>query len=121
MAIKVLLVDDARASRMIVGKIVKKLGFEIIAEAQNGELGFEAYKEFKPDLVLSDVEMPVLDGYGMVKKIIEYDENANIVMITSVVNAQLIQKILSTGAIDAVRKPVNELKLKKIFDELDYL
>ena len=121
MPIKVLLVDDARASRMIVGKIVKKLGHEIIAEAENGELGFEAYKEFKPDLVLSDVEMPVLNGYEMVKKIVQFDSNANIVMITSVVNAQIIQKILLTGAIDALRKPINDKKLKKIFDELEEL
>ena len=116
---KVLLVDDAKASRMIVGKIVKKLGHEIIGEAENGELGFEAYKQLKPDVVLSDIEMPVLDGYGMVEKIIEYDENAVVAMVTSVVNAQIIQKILSLGAMDAVKKPVNEAKLQKIFEQLD--
>lgn len=116
---KVLLVDDARASRMIVGNIVKKLGHEIIGEAENGELGFEAYKELKPDLVLSDVEMPVLDGLGMVEKIIAHDPDANVAMVTSVVNAQFIQKIMKVGAIDAVKKPVNEAKLQKIFDQLD--
>ena len=116
---RVLLVDDARASRMIVGKEVKKLGHEIIGEAENGELGFEAYKELKPDLVLSDVEMPVLDGLGMVEKIIEFDPAANIVMVTSVVNAQFIQRILRVGAIDAVKKPVNAEKLQKIFDQVE--
>ena len=116
---KVLLVDDAKASRMIVGRIIKNLGHEIVGEAENGELGFEAYKELKPDIVLSDIEMPVLDGYGMVEKIIEYDKNAVIAMVTSVVNAQIIQKILSVGAMDAVKKPVNEDKLKKIFEQLD--
>jgi len=115
----VLLVDDAKASRMIVGKVVKKLGHEVIGQAENGELGFEAYKELKPDLVLSDVEMPVLDGHGMVQKIIAFDPDACIVMVTSVVNAQFIQKIISEGAIDAVKKPVNEAKLQKIFDDLD--
>jgi len=115
----VLLVDDAKASRMIVGKIVKKLGHEVIGQAENGELGFEAYKELKPDLVLSDVEMPVLDGHGMVKKIIEFDPDASVVMVTSVVNAQFIQKIMGEGALDAVKKPINEVKLQKIFDNLD--
>ena len=115
----VLLVDDAKASRMIVGKIVKKLGHEVIGQAENGELGFEAYKELKPDLVLSDVEMPVLDGHGMVKKIIEFDSEASIAMVTTVVNAQFIQKIMSEGAMDAVKKPVNADKLEKIFDQLD--
>ena len=119
MAKRVLLVDDAKASRMIVGKIVKKLGHEVVGEAQNGELGFEAYKELKPDIVLSDVEMPVLDGHGMVAKIIEYDSDASVAMVTSVVNAQFIQKLMSVGAMDAVKKPVNEAKLQKIFDQLD--
>jgi len=119
MSKKVLLVDDAKASRIIVGKIIKKLGHEVIGEAENGELGFEAYKELKPDVVLSDIEMPELDGYGMIEKIIAYDEDAVIAMVTSVVNAQIIQKILSVGAMDAVKKPVNEAKLQKIFDQLD--
>ena len=115
----VLLVDDAKVSRMIIGKIVKKLGHEVVGEAENGELGFEAYKELKPDLVLSDVEMPILDGHGMVEKIIAYDSDASIAMVTSVVNAQFIQKIIAEGAMDAVKKPVNESKLEKIFEQLD--
>jgi len=115
----VLLVDDSKTSRMIVGKVVKKLGHEVIGLAENGELGFEAYKELKPDLVLSDVEMPILDGHGMVKKIIEFDPDASVAMVTSVVNAQFIQKIMSEGAMDAVKKPVNEAKLQKIFDSLE--
>lgn len=115
---RVLLVDDARTSRMIVGKAVKKLGHEVVGEAENGELGFEAYKELNPDIVLSDVEMPVLDGYGMVAKIIAHDANANIAMVTSVVNAQFIQKIMSIGAIDAVKKPVNASKLEKVFEKI---
>ena len=53
------------------------------------------------------------------KKIMEYDSNAYIAMVTSVVNAQIISRILSVGAIDAIKKPINEAKLQKIFDQLD--
>jgi two-component system chemotaxis response regulator CheY len=116
---KVLLVDDAKASRMIIGKILKRLGHEVIGEAANGELGFEMYQELKPDIVLSDIEMPILDGYEMLEKIIEFDKDANIVMITSVVNAQFIQKILSLGALDALKKPIDDKKIQKIFEQLD--
>jgi FixJ family two-component response regulator len=55
----------------------------------------------------------------MVKKIIEFDPDANIAMVTSVVNAQFIQRIMKEGAIDAIKKPVNEAKLQKVFDNLD--
>lgn len=115
----VLLVDDSKASLMIIGKVVKSLGHEVIGQAKDGQEGFEAYKELKPDIVLSDVDMPVLDGQGMVKKIIEYDPNATIVMITSVVNARFVQQIISDGALDVVKKPINEQKLQKIFEQLD--
>ena len=116
--VTVLIVDDSKTFRMIVGKIVKKLGHEVIGQAENGELGFEAYKELKPDLVLSDIEMPVLDGHGMVEKIIEFDSNAKIAMVTSVVNAQFIQRIIAQGVIDSIKKPVTEEKLLKVFNKL---
>ena len=115
---RVLLVDDARASRMIVGKLVKKLGHEVVGEAGNGQEGIDKYKELKPDLVLSDIEMPEMNGYDMLKGIVEYDPEAKVVMVTSVVNAQFIRKILALGALDSVKKPVNEEKMKKIFDLL---
>jgi FixJ family two-component response regulator len=51
--------------------------------------------------------------------LIEFDPDASIVMVTSVVNAQFIQKIMSEGAMDAVKKPINEAKLQKIFDNLE--
>ena len=113
---KVLLVDDAKVSRMIVGKAVKKLGHTIVGEAVNGQEGFEMYRELNPDVVLSDIEMPVLNGYDMLQKIIEYDKDAKVVMVTSVVNAQFIQKILALGALDSIKKPINEAKMSKIFD-----
>ncbi len=116
---RVLLVDDAKASRMIVGKVVKKLGHEVVGEAVDGQDGFEKFKELRPDIVLSDIEMPVLDGYGGLKLIKEEDPDAVVVMVTSVVNAQFIQKILGLGALDAVKKPINEAKLQAIFDQLD--
>lgn len=112
----VLLVDDSKASRMIVGKSVKKLGHQILGEACDGHQGFEMYCKLKPDVVLSDIEMPNMNGYDMLKKIIEFDRGANVVMITSVVNAQYIKKIMALGALDSIKKPINEEKMKKIFD-----
>lgn len=112
----VLLVDDSKASRMIVGKTVKKLGHKIIGEAAGGQEGFDKYCELKPDVVLSDIEMPEVSGYDMLKMIMEFDRDANVVMVSSVVNAQYIKKILDMGALDTIKKPINEAKMRKIFD-----
>ena len=116
---KVLIVDDSKMSRMMVGKTIQKFGHEIIGEAENGELGFEEYKSLNPDIVFSDLEMPILDGHGMIKKIIEFDNEAKIVLVTSIVNAQVIQKIKNEGAFDAIVKPINDKKLQDIFDKLN--
>jgi len=118
---RVLLVDDSKVSRTIGREIVTSLGHEVIAEAINGNDGFAKYQELKPDVVLSDVEMPECNGHEMVEKIIEFDPEATIIMVTSVVNAQFIQKIINEGAKYAVKKPINKEKIQKVFQTVGIL
>ena len=115
---KVLVVDDSKIARLFTIKEINKLGHEVVAQAEDGEKGFEAYKEFKPDVVLSDIEMPNLDGHGMLIKIKEFDPNAKVVMITSVVNATFIKQIMAQGAMDAIKKPISGGKLEKILERV---
>ena len=115
--INVMLVDDSRISRKIIGSVVKELGYNIVAEASNGKDGLEKYKKVRPDIVLTDIEMPEMDGYEMAKKILEFDKKAKIFVITSVVNAQFIKKILSIGVLDAIKKPINKQKLQMTLEK----
>ncbi len=96
--------------------MVKNLGHEIIGDEENGELGFEAYKRLKPDIVLSDIEMPVLDGYEMLCKIISFNPEAKVAIISTIANAQLLKKIQSAGAIAINSKPISEQQLQALFD-----
>lgn len=116
---RVLLVDDSKVSRSVIGQMVEALGHKVIGEAVNGLDGFEKYQALRPDVVLSDIEMPVLDGYGGLQKIMEYDPEAWVVMITTVVNAQMINKILALGAQDVLKKPLKIEKLREKFDLLE--
>ncbi len=115
---RVLLVDDSKTSRMVIGNIVKKLECEVVGEAVDGELGFDAFKKLKPDIVLSDIEMPVLDGHGMLKKIIAFDSKAVVIMITSIANAQTIQEIKSAGALAVLKKPIEEQMLRELLQQI---
>ncbi|NPA55202.1 MAG: response regulator [Epsilonproteobacteria bacterium] len=115
--INVMLVDDSRISRKIIGSVVKELGYNIVAEAKDGKDGLEKYKKVHPDVVLTDIEMPEMDGYEMAQKILEYDKKAKIFVITSIVNAQFIKKILSIGVLDAIKKPVNKQKLQMTLEK----
>ena len=66
---RVLICDDAAFMRMMIKDILTKNGYEIAAEAENGQKAVEKYPEAKPDLVLMDITMPDMDGIEAVKQI----------------------------------------------------
>jgi len=72
---KVLIIDDSRAMRQIIGKIMKQLGFEIF-EAGDGKEGIDQLEQHKDEveLVLVDWNMPVMNGYEFVQAVRAQDE-----------------------------------------------
>ena len=76
MAMRVLIVDDALFMRRMLADILKKEGFEICGEAENGKEGIDKYVELKPDVVTMDIVMPKMeeiDGVAAVREIIKRD------------------------------------------------
>ncbi len=65
---KILVVDDGEESRLVLLELLKPLGFEM-EEANNGQAGLEKWFEFKPDLVITDLVMPVMDGFELIRQI----------------------------------------------------
>ncbi len=80
---KVLVVDDASFMRMRMTKLLTENGYEV-EEAENGAEAVAKYQDSKPDLVLMDITMPVMDGIEAVKKIKEADADANIIMCSAI-------------------------------------
>ena len=115
---KILIVDDSRFIRLKIRQFIEQLGYNVAGEAKDGLEAVKMYKTLKPDVVLSDLEMPNLDGYGMLGQIKEFDNNAKIIMITSVVNTQAIQKLISLGAVEVVQKPVDLQKIDIILKKI---
>ncbi len=99
------IVDDSRYLRLMIKKILKRHGYEIIAEAGTGEEAIEQYKQIKPDLVTMDVVMPKLNGLMAIKEIIAFDPKARIVVVTALGHEPLIRQALKLGAKDFVVKP----------------
>ena len=58
----VMIVDDSKTSRTMLRNILTEHGYEVVAEAENGQEGYEKYCEFNPDFVTLDITMPVMDG-----------------------------------------------------------
>jgi len=108
-----LVIDDSRLARKKQVQSVIDAGFEVVAEAENGEDGLSLYKELKPDFVTMDLEMPIMNGAEATKKIIEFDSNAKIIIVSSVMNKTLIAEVLNAGAIFHLKKPFKSELLQK--------
>ena len=81
----VLICDDSILARKQLGDVIRKFDSEIeIVQATNGEEAVEKYKEVHPALTFLDIVMPKMDGITAVKNIVEYDEDADIVIVSSV-------------------------------------
>jgi two-component system chemotaxis response regulator CheY len=100
----VLLVDDEAHIRKYVGIILRQLGVTVILEAANGEEAIAVYQRENPDLVLLDVNMPIMDGIETLKKLREIDPECVVVMLTSLTNRQTVEQAIELGAANYIRK-----------------
>jgi diguanylate cyclase (GGDEF)-like protein len=105
---KLLLVDDDLPTRLLLGRVLRKQGYDIL-EAANGLQAIETVKTNRPDLVLMDVMMPELDGYGACAQIrqLDGDESLPIVMLTGAEDIDAIEQAFTSGATDFITKPIN--------------
>lgn len=102
---KILVVDDAAFMRMMVKDVLTKNGYTNILEAENGANAVEKYKIEKPDLVVMDITMPVMDGIQALKAIKEFDSNAKVIMCSAMGQEAMVMDAVSSGALDFIVKP----------------
>lgn len=102
---KVLVVDDAAFMRMMIKDILRKGGYEVVGEAEDGIKAVEKYKELRPDLVTMDITMPDMDGITAVKEIRKIDANAMIIMCSAMGQQAMVIDAIQAGAKDFVVKP----------------
>ncbi|WP_333030464.1 MULTISPECIES: ATP-binding protein [unclassified Microcoleus] len=111
----ILIVDDKWENRSVLSNLLSPIGFKII-EAKNGQEGLEKAKS-QPDLIITDLVMPVLDGFEMIRRIRANNEFKNVVIIVtsaSVFEADKCQS-LQAGCDDFMPKPVQvEILLEKL-------
>lgn len=105
MAKRVLIVDDAMFMRAAVKRILDQAGFDIVGEAENGQVAVIKYNELQPDAVLMDITMPEMDGLTALKEIRAYDPNARVAMVTALGQQQIVLEAVKSGAKDFLVKP----------------
>jgi len=107
----VLIADDSTFMRLMIRKILTKHGFSVIGEAKDGEEVVQQYAKLRPNLVTMDIVMPKLNGIEAVKKIVQFDPDAKIVMVTALGQEQLVIEAIKSGAKEFVIKPFNEAQV----------
>ncbi|MDH4228121.1 MAG: EAL domain-containing protein [Nitrospirota bacterium] len=106
-AVRVLVVDDDRAMRELATRSLEITGFSVAA-AGNGRQGADLFAQFAPDIVLLDVMMPGLDGFGTCRAIRSMPGGANtpVIMITALDDLASIDRAYEAGATDFTTKPI---------------
>ena len=113
-----LIVDDEAHLRTYLKLILKQIGFTNFHEAVNGQEAIDTYKLHGPDIVLLDVNMPVKEGMEALKEIIEFDEEAIVVMTTSVVSRQAVETSVELGASHYIRKDMKKEEVAEVLEAL---
>jgi len=119
---KVLVVDDAIFMRKMISDILVSHGMEVVGEADTGAKAVEKYMELRPDLVTMDIIMPEMNGIDAVRKIVEFDAKARIVMCSALGQQALVQDAITAGAKDFLIKPFNAARvvevIAKVFNQV---
>ncbi len=113
--LNVLVVDDSIMAMRNISYYIIDLGHNVVGQAASASEAVQKYKELRPDLVTMDITMPELDGVSdgiaAVKEIISFDESADIIMVTSHGQENLVSQALQAGAKGYMLKPINAQKL----------
>ena len=112
--IRLLIADDHAIVRSGLRQLAGTLdGVELVAEAANGEEAVALCETHKPDVVLMDLEMPVLDGIGATRRITDADPRVAVVVLTSFSDRERILGALDAGAVGYVLKDAEPDELER--------
>lgn len=104
---QILLVDDEEGIRKVLGISLADCGYEVIT-ASNGEEALEVWRAERPQIVLTDIKMPVMDGIELLKRIKQESPDTEVIMLTGHGDLTLAIRSLQFEAADFVTKPIND-------------
>ena len=119
--LQILVVDDSPANLLVVQLMLSRLGYRVRSE-QDGLAGVQAWQALKPDLILMDLQMPVLDGLSATKRIRELelqqglDTHTPIIALTAHAMQEDVQRCLDAGMDDFLSKPLGIVQLTALIE-----
>lgn len=113
-----LIADDSAFARKNIANVVKQLGGTVAGEATNGNEAVELYFKLRPELMLLDITMPLQDGVDTLRKIVEGDKDAKVIMVSSIGHKDMIWLALCLGAKHFITKPFNAEHARTIIESI---
>lgn len=119
---RVIIADDSATARMIIRRCLEIAGLndaEFI-EAENGRAALDLLRENPPDLLVSDITMPEMDGVELLQNVMDHEETAGVpvLIITSAKNSAKEKELLDIGAAAVLGKPVTPAEFLDVLDDL---
>ncbi len=113
--VKLLFIEDDDVQRKELSLFLKRRVDKVYV-AENGEEGLEKYKAMKPDIIITDLRMPKMDGLEFVKRIRETNRLIPIIIITAMNDKETILKSVEIGITNYIVKPVNTTELINVLE-----
>lgn len=115
----ILIVDDDKTTSSILKHMLQPYA-DVIVKASNGIEGCDLYKEYTPDIILSDINMPEMNGLEMIEKIRQIDDDVKIAIFTDFENRDILLKAIELGVNQFVSKPFESKSFAKMMQGLSY-
>ncbi|MCO8122387.1 PAS domain S-box protein [Stieleria sp. TO1_6] len=114
---RVLVVEDTRANRVLMVRLLQRMG-HVVEQASDGAEGLEQARAFAPEIIFSDISMPVMNGYEMVHQLRTFDDQSYVVALSGYGQESDRQRAINAGFNSYMVKPVRFTALVELFDEL---
>lgn len=102
----ILIVEDENEIRKLMEEVMKSVFFEVYS-AKNGDEGIKKFKKFAPDLIVTDIAMPIMDGLDMAKMINEISPTTPIIALSAFSDKEKLLKAIEVGVDKYILKPVD--------------
>lgn len=118
MQLKLLICEDEETTRHALRKMLQgsQLGIEEVLEASDGVQGLKMAEKYRPELVLTDIRMPGLDGIQMAREILAVHPESRIIMVSAYTDLEYLKHAIQIGAVDYLFKPIQMDELESVLE-----
>ncbi|WP_052350598.1 response regulator [Paenibacillus gorillae] len=113
----IVIADHSIETRMMLRNLLEHDNHLIVGEAADGEEAYREYERTKPDLIILDSELPILDGMAVLRKILYFHPHAHILMISAVNETDMVKRAIRLGVKQFLVKPLEAESLSRAVQE----